>query len=66
MEFADKKEISRIDKEIDKVGRETKRFVLKAEVQERFRKVEKEIWEELSIKLEKSVFDRKFSDLEVE
>ena len=66
MEFADKKEIQRIDKEIDKVGRETKRYVLKAEVQERFRKVEKEVWEELSIKLEKNTFERKVGEIEIE
>jgi len=66
MEFADRKEISRLDKELEKGALAAKKFVLKAEVQEKLRKVEKEIWEELALKLEKETFVRKFDDFEKE
>lgn len=42
------------------------KFALKTNVQEKFQKVEKEIWEELALKMEKKVFDRKFEHFEQE
>jgi len=42
------------------------KFILKTDVQERFKKVETEIWEELATKMEKRIFDRKFDHFEQE
>mmetsp|Transcript_9060 Transcript_9060/g.12313 ORF Transcript_9060/g.12313 Transcript_9060/m.12313 type:complete len:94 (+) Transcript_9060:62-343(+) len=42
------------------------KFVLKTDVSEKFKKVEKEIWEELALKLEKKTFERKFDHFEQE
>ena len=42
------------------------KFVLKIDYSEKFRKVEAEIWEELSLKMEKKTFDRKFENFEIE
>lgn len=43
-----------------------KKFSLKTDVMEKFKKIETEIWEELSLKMEKKVFDRKFNHFEIE
>ena len=39
---------------------------MKVDVQERFKKVEREVWEELALKMEKKTFDRKFTHFETE
>ena len=66
MDYADKKDIDRLDTEIEKTNQKMTKFVLKTDVSEKFKKVEKEIWEELSLKLEKKTFERKFDHFEQE
>mmetsp|Transcript_13803 Transcript_13803/g.17467 ORF Transcript_13803/g.17467 Transcript_13803/m.17467 type:complete len:151 (+) Transcript_13803:675-1127(+) len=66
MDYADKKEIVRIDNEFDRSNQKMTKFVLKTDVSEKFKKVEKEIWEELALKLEKKTFERKFDHFEQE
>ena len=57
MDYAEKKEIIRIDQEFEKIKKRLGTFVLRVDVSEKFRKIEKEIWEELALKLEKKFFD---------
>mmetsp|Transcript_9061 Transcript_9061/g.12315 ORF Transcript_9061/g.12315 Transcript_9061/m.12315 type:complete len:151 (+) Transcript_9061:680-1132(+) len=66
MDYADKKEIVRLDNEFDRSNQKMTKFVLKTDVSEKFKKVEKEIWEELALKLEKKTFERKFDHFEQE
>ena len=66
MDLAHKREIIRLDDEIEKTRAMLVKFALKTDVSEKFRKVETEIWEELALKLEKTVFDRKIETFEIE
>ena len=66
MDYAHQKEVVRLDDEIDKTRQMLTKFVLKTDYTEKFRKVETEIWEELSLKMEKKIFDRKFEHFEME
>ena len=53
MDLAHKREIIRLDDEIEKTRAMLVKFSLKTDVSEKFRKVEQDIWEELALKLEK-------------
>lgn len=66
MDLAHKKEIVRLDDEIEKTRNMLVKFALKTDVNEKFRKVEQELWEELALKQEKTVFDRKIEHFENE
>ena len=52
MDLAHKKEIVRLDDDIEKTRAMLVKFALKTDMNEKFRKVEQEIWEELRLKLE--------------
>ena len=56
MDYALKTEIVRIDKEIEQTREMLKKFVLKTDFSERMGQLEREIWEELDKKQEKSIF----------
>ena len=66
MDLAHKREIIRLDDEIEKTRAMLVKFSLKTDVSEKFRKVEQDIWEELALKLEKQVFDRKIETFETD
>ena len=66
MDLAHKKEIVRLDDEIEKTRNMLVKFALKTDVNEKFRKVEQELWEEIALKQEKTVFDRKIEHFENE
>ena len=66
MDLAHKREIIRLDDEIEKTRAMLVKFALKTDVSEKFRNVEHEIWEELALKLEKTVFDRKIEYFETD
>ena len=66
MDYAHQKEIVRVDKSVEETRSMLAKFILKTDVQERFKKVETEIWEELASKMEKKIFDRKFDHFEQE
>ena len=66
MDLAHKKEIVRLDDEIEKTRAMLVKFALKTDVNEKFRKMETELWEELALKLEKTVFERKIEHFENE
>ena len=66
MDYADKKDIDRLDNDVEKTNQKMTKFVLKTDVSEKFKKVERDIWEELSLKLEKKTFERKFDHFEQE
>ena len=66
MDLAHKKEIVRLDEEIEKTRAMLVKFPLKTDVNEKFRKVETEIWEELALKEEKATFERKIEHFENE
>ena len=66
MDLAHKKEIVRLDEEIEKTRAMLVKFALKTDVNEKFRKMETELWEELALKLEKNVFERKIEHFENE
>ncbi len=53
MDYAHQKEVVRIDKYNDETREMLKKFSLKTDVMEKFKKIETEIWEELSLKMEK-------------
>ena len=42
------------------------KYAPKFEVQEKFKKIEREIWDELALKLEKTVFNKKIGEIEDE
>ena len=65
MEYAQSSKIERLDGEIDKTKNYFVKFALKVDVSERFQKVEQDLWEEMTTKLEKKVFDRKVEAIEV-
>lgn len=60
MEYAKEKEINRLDNEIEKTRAMLTKFVLKLDFNERFKKSEQDIWEELGTKMEKKSIERKF------
>ena len=64
MDYADKKDIARLDKEDEKMKMQMTRYIARVDVQEKFKKMEKEVWEELAIKLEKKTFERKIESFE--
>jgi len=66
MEYAKQTEIERVDDEIEKTRYMLTKFLLKTDFNEKFKKTEAEIWEELATKMEKKIFDRKIEAFEVE
>ena len=64
MDYAQQKEIIRLDEDIQKTREMLVKFVLKTDFQEKFRKTETEIWEELATKMEKTNFDRTIQSIE--
>ena len=64
MDYALQTEIERVDEEMEKTRNMLTKFVLKTDYTERLKKMETEIWEELAIKLEKKVFDRRIQGIE--
>lgn len=64
MEYANQKEVVRLDEEIEKTRAMLTKFVLKLDFNEKFKRVEQEIWEELATKMEKRSIERKFDLLE--
>lgn len=60
MEYAHKHEIMRLDEDIAKTREMLKKFVLKTDYAERFKNVEREIWTELALKIEKKAVDNSF------
>ena len=63
LDCAHKKEIVRIDDDVEKTNANFINYALKNEVQEKFRKTEQEIWEELALKLERTNFENKVKEL---
>lgn len=66
MDYAEKKDITRLDQADEKINLKMTKFIARVDVQEKFRKLEKELWEELALKLEKKTFDRKIEGFEAE
>ena len=64
MDYAQIKDIKRVDEEIEKTRAMLTKFVLKTDFSEKFRKTETEIWESMATKMEKKVFDRKIESIE--
>ena len=63
LEYADKKEIHRLDDDIEKTREGLKKFVFKTDYTERISKVESELWKELALKVEKTTFKNKIEYL---
>jgi hypothetical protein len=66
MEYAKQVEIVRVDEEIEKTRYMLTKFLLKTDFNEKFKRTEAEIWEELATKIETKIFDRKIEAFEVE
>ena len=66
MDYAEKKDVTRLDQADEKINLKMTKFIARVDVQEKFRKLEKELWEELALKLEKKTFDRKIEGFEAE
>lgn len=64
MDYANQKEVTRLDEEIEKTRLMLTKFVLKLDFNEKFKRVEQEIWEELATKMEKKSIERKFDHIE--
>lgn len=64
LDFADKTEIIRLDKLIEDTEKKLKRFAVKTDVTERFRKMEKEIWEEMNKKIETASVEYQLKNIE--
>ena len=64
MDKADEKQIPRLDEEIEKTRAMLTKFLLKTDFNERFKKTETEIWEELHLKQEKQAYERKMFHFE--
>ena len=63
LDCAHKKEIVRLDDDVEKTNAKFINYALKNEVLEKFRKTEQEIWEELALKLERTNFENKVKEL---
>ena len=63
LDCAHKKEIVRLDDDVEKTNAKFINYALKNEVLEKFRKTEQEIWEELALKLERTNFENKIKEL---
>lgn len=59
LEYANQKEIHRLDDDIEKTREGLKKFVFKTDYTEKIHKVETELWMELALKVEKSAFANK-------
>ena len=53
LEYALQTELEKIDKNMEKNIESQSRFAVKNDVNERFNKIEKELWTELALKIEK-------------
>ena len=60
LDYANQKEIVRLDEDLERTRQQFTKFVYKTDYIEKIKKVETEVWEELSLKVEKTTFDRKF------
>ena len=67
MDFAERSDVKKVESEVGKImNQRLPKLALKVDVKERFEKQERELWEELSLKMEKKVFERKFTHFELE
>ena len=67
MDFAERSDVKKVESEVGKImTQRLPKLALKVDVKERFEKQERELWEELSLKMEKKVFERKFTHFELE
>ena len=64
MDYALQTEIERVDEDIDKTRNMLTKFVQKVDYNERFRKIETELYEQLNSKLETKIFERKIEHFE--
>ena len=57
--YAKQTEIERVEEEISRTNQALTKFILKTDVQEKFNKMEKEIWEELSTKCKTDTYEKR-------